>query len=52
MVLYKSGNGDGFYSSEFQSKLQGNSLHNAVMPKGQLLKFLKFIELKIIFLSM
>ncbi|XP_050438186.1 protein O-mannosyl-transferase 2 [Adelges cooleyi] len=33
MVLNKSGNGDGFYSSAFQSKLEGNSLHNASMPK-------------------
>lgn len=32
-ILNKSGNGDGFYSSAFQSKLQGNSLHNASMPK-------------------
>lgn len=31
-VLYKSGNGDGFYSSAFQSTLKGNSLHNASMP--------------------
>lgn len=34
LILNKSGNGDGFYSSAFQSKLQGNSLHNASMPKG------------------
>jgi len=33
-ILNKSGNGDGFYSSAFQSKLEGNSLHNASMPKG------------------
>lgn len=33
-ILNKSGNGDGFYSSAFQSKLLGNSLHNASMPKG------------------
>lgn len=32
-VLYKSGNGDGFYSSAFQSTLVGNSLHNASMPR-------------------
>lgn len=32
-VLYKSGNGDGFYSSAFQSTLEGNSLHNASMPR-------------------
>ncbi|KAF4516843.1 hypothetical protein B566_EDAN006238 [Ephemera danica] len=32
-VLNKSGNGDGFYSSAFQSQLQGNSLHNASMPR-------------------
>lgn len=28
-----SGNGDGFYSSGFQSKLIGNSLYNASMPR-------------------
>ncbi|XP_024938876.1 protein O-mannosyl-transferase 2 isoform X2 [Cephus cinctus] len=32
-VLNKSGGGDGFYSSEFQSLLQGNSLYNATMPR-------------------
>lgn len=32
-VLSKSGNGDGFYSSAFQSILEGNSLHNASMPR-------------------
>lgn len=32
-VLYRSGNGDGFYSSAFQSTLEGNSLHNASMPR-------------------
>ncbi|XP_001600041.2 protein O-mannosyl-transferase 2 [Nasonia vitripennis] len=32
-VLKKSGSGDGFYSSEFQSLLEGNSLHNATMPR-------------------
>ncbi|XP_046662326.1 protein O-mannosyl-transferase 2-like [Homalodisca vitripennis] len=32
-VLNKSGNGDGFYSSAFQSQLQGNTLHNASMPR-------------------
>ncbi|XP_054258299.1 protein O-mannosyl-transferase 2 isoform X1 [Macrosteles quadrilineatus] len=32
-VLSKSGNGDGFYSSAFQSKLEGNTLHNASMPR-------------------
>ncbi|XP_034938393.1 protein O-mannosyl-transferase 2 [Chelonus insularis] len=32
-VLNKSGSGDGFYSSEFQSLLQGNSLYNASMPR-------------------
>ncbi|XP_023311585.1 protein O-mannosyl-transferase 2 [Anoplophora glabripennis] len=31
-VLNRSGNGDGFYSSAFQSQLIGNSLHNASMP--------------------
>ncbi|XP_020708098.2 protein O-mannosyl-transferase 2 [Athalia rosae] len=33
VVLNRSGNGDGFYSSGFQSQLQGNSLHNATMPR-------------------
>lgn len=28
-----SGSGDGFYSSEFQSLLEGNSLFNAAMPR-------------------
>ncbi|XP_076637885.1 protein O-mannosyl-transferase 2 isoform X1 [Colletes latitarsis] len=32
-VLNRSGNGDGFYSSEFQSLLEGNSLYNATMPR-------------------
>ncbi|CAF4798048.1 unnamed protein product [Pieris macdunnoughi] len=32
-VLNKSGNGDGFYSSGFQARLQGNSLHNASAPR-------------------
>ncbi|XP_053969988.1 protein O-mannosyl-transferase 2 [Anastrepha ludens] len=32
-VLNRSGNGDGFYSSAFQSRLIGNSLHNASMPR-------------------
>ncbi|CAK9822719.1 Protein O-mannosyl-transferase 2 [Anthophora retusa] len=32
-VLSKSGSGDGFYSSEFQSLLEGNSLYNATMPR-------------------
>ncbi|XP_076382009.1 protein O-mannosyl-transferase 2 isoform X2 [Megalopta genalis] len=32
-VLNKSGSGDGFYSSEFQSLLEGNSLYNATMPR-------------------
>lgn len=32
-VLNKSGNGDGFYSSGFQSRLIGNSLYNASMPR-------------------
>lgn len=31
--IYFSGSGDGFYSSEFQSLLKGNSLHNATMPR-------------------
>lgn len=33
MVLNRSGNGDGFYSSAFQSRLIGNSLYNASMPR-------------------
>ncbi|XP_067616158.1 protein O-mannosyl-transferase 2 isoform X2 [Eurosta solidaginis] len=32
-VLNRSGNGDGFYSSAFQSRLVGNSLYNAKMPR-------------------
>lgn len=32
-VLSKSGSGDGFFSSAFQSQLEGNSLYNASMPK-------------------
>ncbi|XP_063387338.1 protein O-mannosyl-transferase 2 isoform X2 [Cydia fagiglandana] len=32
-VLSKSGNGDGFYSSGFQARLIGNSLHNASAPR-------------------
>ena len=32
-ILSKSGSGDGFYSSLFQSTLQGNRLYNASMPK-------------------
>ncbi|XP_077300535.1 protein O-mannosyl-transferase 2 [Arctopsyche grandis] len=32
-VLNRSGNGDGFYSSGFQSQLIGNSLHNASLPR-------------------
>lgn len=32
-VLHKSGSGDGFYSSAFQSTLEGNSLYNASMPQ-------------------
>lgn len=33
IVLNRSGNGDGFYSSAFQSQLIGNSLYNASMPR-------------------
>lgn len=33
VVLSKSGSGDGFYSSAFQSQLEGNSLYNASMPR-------------------
>lgn len=32
-VIFFSGSGDGFYSSEFQSLLKGNSLYNASMPR-------------------
>ncbi|XP_072130931.1 protein O-mannosyl-transferase 2 isoform X3 [Mobula birostris] len=32
-VLNKSGSGDGFFSSAFQSRLIGNNLHNATMPE-------------------
>ncbi|RWS06523.1 Protein O-mannosyl-transferase 2-like protein, partial [Dinothrombium tinctorium] len=32
-VLNKSGSGDGFFSSAFQSQLVGNSLYNASMPQ-------------------
>ncbi|XP_072895222.1 protein O-mannosyl-transferase 2 isoform X1 [Hemitrygon akajei] len=32
-VLNKSGPGDGFFSSAFQSRLIGNNLHNATMPE-------------------
>uniref|UniRef100_A0A1A9WTR6 Protein O-mannosyl-transferase 2 n=1 Tax=Glossina brevipalpis TaxID=37001 RepID=A0A1A9WTR6_9MUSC len=33
VILNHSGNGDGFYSSAFQSRLIGNSLYNASMPR-------------------
>ncbi|XP_043929836.1 protein O-mannosyl-transferase 2 isoform X2 [Protopterus annectens] len=33
ITLNKSGPGDGFYSSAFQSRLVGNTLHNASMPE-------------------
>ena len=33
VLLYKSGSGDGFFSSAFQSRLEGNSLHRANMPQ-------------------
>jgi len=32
-VLSKSGSGDGFFSSGFQSTLEGNSLYNASLPR-------------------
>lgn len=32
-TLNKSGTGDGFFSSAFQSQLEGNSLYNASMPR-------------------
>jgi len=31
-----SGTGDGFFSSSFQSQLQGNPLYNASMPRRML----------------
>ena len=33
-ILSKSGNGDGFYSSAFQSQLIGNKLYNVSMPEN------------------
>lgn len=33
-VLYLTGPGDGFFSSAFQTHLEGNSLHNASTPQG------------------
>uniref|UniRef100_A0A673C3P4 Protein O-mannosyl-transferase 2 n=1 Tax=Sphaeramia orbicularis TaxID=375764 RepID=A0A673C3P4_9TELE len=33
VVLNRSGPGDGFFSSAFQSRLIGNNLHNASMPE-------------------
>ncbi|XP_067848247.1 protein O-mannosyl-transferase 2 isoform X2 [Heptranchias perlo] len=33
LILNKSGPGDGFFSSAFQSRLIGNNLHNASMPE-------------------
>lgn len=33
MLLSKSGPGDGFFSSAFQSQLEGNPLHNITMPR-------------------
>ncbi|XP_031436034.1 protein O-mannosyl-transferase 2 [Clupea harengus] len=33
ITLNKSGPGDGFFSSSFQSRLVGNNLHNASMPE-------------------
>ncbi|KAF7990795.1 hypothetical protein HCN44_000600 [Aphidius gifuensis] len=32
-VLNKSGSGDGFFSSEYQSLFEGNSLYNSSMPR-------------------
>ena len=32
--IFSSGNGDGFYSSAFQSQLIGNRLHNVSMPES------------------
>ncbi|MEE6521170.1 hypothetical protein FKM82_019252 [Ascaphus truei] len=36
-MLNKSGPGDGFFSSAFQSRLIGNNLHNASMPEREYL---------------
>ena len=33
MVLSYSGNGDGFFSSEFQSTLEGNELYEHAVPE-------------------
>ena len=33
-VLYLSGPGDGYFSSAFQTHLEGNALHNASTPRG------------------
>lgn len=33
VILNRSGPGDGFFSSAFQSRLIGNNLHNATMPE-------------------
>jgi dolichyl-phosphate-mannose-protein mannosyltransferase len=42
-----SGNGDGFYSSAFQSQLEGNSLYNASMPRGEYIQSSKVLVIKI-----
>ena len=34
ILIFFSGTGDGFFSSRFQSTLQGNNLHQATLPKG------------------
>ena len=34
-VLYLSGPGDGYFSSAFQTHLEGNFLHNASTPRGK-----------------
>ena len=43
-VLYLTGPGDGFFSSAFQTHLQGNVLNNATTPRGRLARwiFLRF----------
>ena len=33
LILYFRGNGDGHFSSLFQTALEGNQLHNASMPR-------------------
>lgn len=41
-VLYLSGPGDGYFSSAFQTHLEGNFLHNASTPRGKLHDYYSF----------